>query len=128
MGVPVLVLDGDPDECAILMEHLHQHGYEPVGVGLVQQARRALETRHFDLLLLESILPDGSGLQYCNEIRDRLGPRPVIIFVSSDSRRSSRVAALELGADDYVVKPCDAEELLARIKAKLRRQHTNTFD
>ena len=123
MSLWALVLDSTPDHCAALVRSLRQHGYEPVGVDLVRQARQALETRKFDLLLLDSILSDGNGLQFCDEMRERLGPAMVIIFVSSDSRRSSRIAGLELGADDWVTKPFGTEELLARIEAKLRPQH-----
>jgi DNA-binding response OmpR family regulator len=93
-------------------------------VDSVQQARQALEDQRFALLVLDSILLGGDGLQLCNEIRERLGPEMMIFFVSADSTPYTCRVGLELGADDIVRKPFDAEELLARIEAKLRRRHT----
>jgi DNA-binding response OmpR family regulator len=72
--------------------------------------------------LLELSLPDGDGFQLCNEIREHFGDRMVIIFVTRRNSPQSRVVGIELGADDFMGKPCDADELLARIEVRMRRR------
>ncbi len=117
-----LIVDNNTDDCARLVEDLRHGGYETVGVASIRQAREALERQPFDLLLLELKLPDGDGLQLCNEIRERLGDGMVIIFVTNRHSPASRVVGIELGADDFMDKPCNADELMARIEARLRRR------
>ena len=119
-----LILDSNADECADVIEHLRRAGYTSIMVASVAQAREALEHQAFDVLLLEWTLPDGDGAQLCNEIRERLGQGMLIMFMSSRDTPSRRVVALELGADDFLSKPCNPEELLARIEARLRRVQT----
>jgi two-component system OmpR family response regulator len=122
MNVQALIIDNNQDECARLVENLRRAGYETVAVATASQAREALASQPFDLLLLELKLPDGDGLQLCNEIRERLGDNMIIILVSHKKSAVSRVVGIELGADDFMDKPCDAEELLARIEARMRRR------
>ena len=119
-----LILDSNAEECAGVIEHLRRAGYTSITVASVAQAREALEHQAFDVLLLEWALPDGDGAQLCNEIRERLGQGMLIMFMSSRDTPSRRVVALELGADDFLSKPCNPEELLARIEARLRRVQT----
>ena len=120
----LVVFDGNPYVRAALVDCLCQGGYDPVGVDSVQQARQALTGHQFTLLFLDLGLPGASGLQLCSEIRERLGPEMVIFLVSGDRRPYNWRVGLELGADDVVRTPFDADELLARIEAKLRRRHT----
>ena len=122
--VQALVLDNNEDDCALLMDNLRAAGYDAIGVASVRQAREALERQRFDLLLLELQLPDGDGLQLCNELRERLGDGMVIIFVTDRHKPASRVVGIELGADDFMSKPCDAGELLARIESRMRRRRS----
>ena len=122
MDVQALIIDNNHDDCARLVANLRRGGYETVAVATASQAREALASRTFDLLLLELKLPDGDGLQLCNEIRERLGDKMVIIFVSNKKSAVSRVVGIELGADDFMDKPCDDDELLARIEVRLRRR------
>ena len=117
-----LILDSNQDDCAILMEHLRREGYDAIAVGSVRQAREALMQDKFDLLLLELKLPDGDGRQLCDEIRERLGDGMTIIFVSTDNTTSRRTVGIQLGADDFIGKPCDGDELMARINAHRRRR------
>ena len=122
MDVQALIIDNNQDDCVRLVENLRRGGYETVAVATASQAREALASQSFDLLLLELKLPDGDGLQLCNEIRERLGDKMVIILVSNKKSAASRVVGIELGADDFMDKPCDADELLARIEVRMRRR------
>ena len=106
----------------MLMEHLRSAGYATIAVASVRQAREALQRQQFDLLLLELKLPDGDGRQLCDEIRERAGEGMTIIFVSRENTPTARVIGIQLGADDFVAKPCDAEELIARVDAHRRRR------
>ncbi len=122
--VHALIVDSNTDDCATLVAQLRQQGYEPIGVSSVREARQALERQSFDLLLLELTLPDGDGRQLCNEIRERLGDGAVIIFVSTTDSALQRATSLELGADDFLGKPCDEQELRVRVEAHVRRRTT----
>ena len=110
------------DEAAIaepLSEALDREGFETAVAGSVRDAlARARETPP-DLVLLDIGLPDGSGLDVCRELR-RESDVPVIMLTARGSE-ADRVAGLELGADDYVVKPFSAREVTARVRAVLRR-------
>lgn len=117
-----LVVDNNAIDCATLMGYLRHAGYSTTEAASVDQAREALEVQTFDLLLLETILPDGDGFQLCNELRERLGDRMIIVFVSQRNTPIDRTIGIQLGADDYLGKPCNEEELLARIDARRRRR------
>lgn len=82
-------------------------------------ARQALSTQHFDLLLLDVNLPDGSGLDLCREVR-RTSSVPILFLTARDAEYDE-VAGLEAGADDYIVKPFSLVVLRARVSAALRR-------
>jgi len=124
--VQALIVDNNPADAAVLAAHLHRAGYISVTVALLRQAWQALLSQSFDLLLLELELPDGNGLSMCNEIRERLGHGLVIIFVSAQATPAKRTVGIQLGADDFLSKPCHAEELLARIDAHRRRRGTTS--
>ena len=117
-----LIVDNNAADTTKLAEYLCRGDYTPVSVSSVHQARLILASQSFDLLLLEIELPDGSGLKLCAEVRRWLGGRMVIIFVSIRDTPLQRVTGIQLGADDFIGKPCDAEELLARIEACRRRR------
>jgi two-component system OmpR family response regulator len=115
----VLVVDDDPEIASLLSRYLHGQG---LGVRIARdgaQARAALARPDFDLVLLDLGLPDADGLGLMRELRDRWsGP---VIIVTGRGESVERVVGLELGADDYVSKPFDLRELLARIRSVLRR-------
>jgi DNA-binding response OmpR family regulator len=121
IGVKVLIVDGNIDDRTVLIGNLASAGYGSVGVGTAREARKALQRHSFEVVLLDTILPDAKGLALCNEIREHFEERPVIIFISSSNTRADCTTALELGADDFVRKPIVVEELLARMEAHLRR-------
>ena len=120
----LVVFAGNSDEPAALVDCLRRGGYNPVGVDSVQQARQALQDHQFALLFLDLGLPGASGLQLCEETRERLGAEMVIFFVSRDGTPYNGRVGLEFGADDFVLEPFNTEELLARIEAKLRRRYS----
>lgn len=115
----VLVVDDDPDVTAILSRYLTAQG---LGVRIAEngaQVRAALDPPDFDVVLLDLGLPDMDGLGLIRELRGQWqGP---VIIVSGRGESVERVIGLELGADDYVSKPFDLRELLARIRSVLRR-------
>ena len=110
------------DEAAItepLAEALDREGFRPIVAASAREALERARTAMPDLVLLDIGLPDGSGLDVCRELR-RDSKVPIIMLTARGSE-ADRVAGLELGADDYVVKPFSARELAARVRAVLRR-------
>jgi two-component system, OmpR family, response regulator RegX3 len=110
------------DEQAItepLAEALEREGFQPQVAGTAREALESARGTAPDLVLLDIGLPDGSGLDVCRELR-QAGDVPIIMLTARGSE-ADRVAGLELGADDYVVKPFSAREVTARVRAVLRR-------
>ena len=119
MRTRVLVVE---DESAIsepLAGHLEREGFEPEMAASLAEARDALRRSAPDFVLLDVMLPDGDGRDLCREIR-KASDVP-IIMLTARGEEVDRIVGLELGADDYVVKPFSASELVARIRAILRR-------
>ncbi|AQZ36111.1 DNA-binding response regulator [Pseudomonas sp. LPH1] len=115
----LLLVDDDTEVLALLKKFLEQHGYS-VDVATDGQALwRALERQLPDLVILDVMLPGDSGLVLCQRLRTEHSM--AIIMLTAMSELSDRVVGLELGADDYLSKPFDARELLARVRAVLRR-------
>ncbi|WP_328551374.1 MULTISPECIES: response regulator transcription factor [unclassified Streptomyces] len=113
----VLVVEDDPGIAASLVRGLERAGYEARGVGTGREALAAVPEP--DVVLLDLGLPDLDGLEVCRRIRSRSDA--AIIVVTARGEEADRVAALDEGADDYLVKPFGLAELLARIRAVLRR-------
>ncbi len=110
------------DERAItepLAEALEREGFAPALAGSASEAIEKAKASAPDLVLLDIGLPDGSGLDVCRELR-RQSDVPIIMLTARGSE-ADRVAGLELGADDYIVKPFSAREVMARVRAVLRR-------
>jgi two-component system, OmpR family, response regulator RegX3 len=114
--VKVLVVEDDDGIAQPLVEGLAREGYEPLRVGTVTGA---LAATGYELVLLDLRLPDGDGLDVCRQLRAR--SQVPIIVVSARGEEVDRVVGLEMGADDYLVKPFGMHELLARMRAVLRR-------
>lgn len=115
----VLIVEDDPSLRVLLSRRLQENGFKAITAQSAPEAYRALAENEIDLVLLDVMLPGTSGLDICKTIRrDRNLP---IIILSARTDETDRVLGLELGADDYVPKPFSTKELLARIRAVLRR-------
>jgi two-component system OmpR family response regulator len=116
----VLVVDDDKDIRELLVEQLQQARYDVFQAGSVTQLRAVLKTEVIDLIVLDLSLPDGDGLKLCQALRAEGFDRE-IMMVTARASALDRVLGLELGADDYLTKPFEPRELLARIRNLLRR-------
>jgi DNA-binding response OmpR family regulator len=113
----VLLVEDAVDLRQVMSIFLRAHGYEPVEAGDGAGGRREIDRRHVDLVVLDLGLPDEDGLGLLRELAERV---PVVV-VTARGEEPDRVVGLELGADDYLVKPFSQRELVARIAAVLRR-------
>jgi DNA-binding response OmpR family regulator len=115
----ILVVEDEPAISEPLAESLAREGFDPTVAPTVADAELAFSEREPDLVLLDMMLPDGDGRDLCRELRRRSDVP--IVMLTARGEEIDRVVGLELGADDYVVKPFSARELAARIRAILRR-------
>lgn len=115
----ILVVDDEPRIREVVQYALEREGFEVLLAATADEASRALLLGPVDLIVLDIMLPDGNGLDWCREYRRR--QRTPILFLSSRGEEIDRVLGLEMGADDYLSKPFGTRELVARIKAVLRR-------
>ena len=121
MAKKILVVDDESNIVDILRFNLQREGYEVVAAYDGQEGLDKARSESPDLILLDVMLPLMDGFQVCEELRktDRLTP---IIMLTAREEERDRVMGLELGADDYVVKPFSVRELLARVRTNIRRQ------
>jgi DNA-binding response OmpR family regulator len=115
----ILLVEDEESITVPLSEALRREGFEPQVAGTAAAALELAKSTDPDLVLLDVMLPDGSGFDVCRELRAR--SRVPIIMLTARGDEADRVAGLEAGADDYVVKPFSAREVAARIRAVLRR-------
>ena len=118
----ILVVDDDSNICELLRLYLEKDGYEVAIANNGGEAVKMFQELSPDLMLLDIMLPVLDGWQVCREIR-KFSDKP-IIMLTAKGETFDKVLGFELGADDYVVKPFDAKEVMARIKAVLRRSGT----
>lgn len=116
-----LVVDDEAPIRGLLEDILDDAGFTTTSFALGGPALQELAKHSFDLLIIDIGLPDMNGLSICEEARARYGSDVVILIITADSRKERCIMALEMGADDFVGKPFDIEELLIRIDVKLRR-------
>lgn len=115
----IVVVDDDAGVRTLLSRILRECGYDVTGAADGVELETALAERQVDLVLLDIMLPGASGLDLCRTIRGR--SRVPIIMISARGQESDRVTGLDLGADDYIAKPFGRPEVLARVRAVLRR-------
>ena len=116
----ILVVDDDHSLREHVAGYLSDHGYILHTAGNAGEMETALGANPIDLIILDVMMPGEDGLSICRRVSESGGP--AIIMVSAMGEEIDRVLGLELGADDYLPKPCSPRELLARVKAVLRRQ------
>jgi two-component system OmpR family response regulator len=118
----LLVVDDDQDIRTLMADYLRQHGFEVRSADGGAAMFAAIEEEKPDLIVLDIMMPGEDGLSLCRRLRAQEGVSSIpVIFLTALGDTADRVAGLELGADDYVVKPFQPRELLARIRAVLRR-------
>ncbi len=118
-----LVVDDDPELLQSVCDYLRRFGLEAVAAANAAQMRAGLAQGGIDMLILDVMLPDGDGLAICTALRQQPQTANLpVIMLTAQGDPHSRVLGLELGADDYVAKPFEPRELVARIKAVLRRR------
>ena len=122
MATKILVVDDDPNICELLKIFLENEDYQVKTAADGLEGINLFKTFDPDLVLLDLMLPKKDGWQVCREIRE-ISTKP-IIMITAKGETFDKVLGLELGADDFVVKPFDMKELSARIKAVLRRSFT----
>ena len=118
-GVRILLIDDDPEFCSLLNDYLELNSISLTCVHDGQSGLDILDRRAFDLILLDIFLPDINGLDVLRRIRRMQSPP--VVMLSAHNEETDRIIALEIGADDYVPKAFSSRELLARIRAVLRR-------
>ena len=128
MNTKLLVVDDDQNICDMLKLYFENEGYEVKTANDGVEGLSVFKIYNPDLVLLDIMMPKKDGWQVCREIRE-ISPKPVIM-ITAKGEVFDKVLGLELGADDFIVKPFDMKELSARIKAVLRRYnaHVNASD
>lgn len=119
MATRLLIVEDDRGIATLLQHNLTIDGFDVRLAATAHDALRECQAFAPDLVLLDIHLPDGNGFELCRVMRQ--GGRRPVIFVSARGQRADKVRGLDIGADDYVTKPFDIEELVARIHAVLRR-------
>ena len=115
----IVIVDDDPEICRLVQQFLEPHGFRVTAAADGQAMREALTKDPADLVILDLMLPGEDGLTLCRQLR--AAGRTPIIFLTAVNSEADRVAGLEIGADDYLSKPFSTRELLARVRAVLRR-------
>lgn len=115
----ILLVDDERSIRDPLAAYLQKNGYRVTDAADTRSARKALENSAIDLLILDIMMPGEDGLSLCRHVRES-GDLPIILLTAR-SEETDRIVGLEMGADDYVVKPFSPRELIARIKSILRR-------
>tara|TARA_A100001015_G_scaffold93796_1_gene104336 strand:+ start:343 stop:1035 length:693 start_codon:yes stop_codon:yes gene_type:complete len=122
MSQKILLIEDEPDIRKTLEYNIAREGYDVITAPSLSEGRNHLNSSSFSLILLDLMLPDGSGLDLCREIKSdkEKTATPIIILTAKDDE-VDKVVGFELGADDYVTKPFSVRELILRIKAVLKR-------
>jgi len=123
----ILIVDDEPSIVELIRFHLEKQGYAVISAGDGPTALDLVNTRQPDLVLLDLMLPGLDGFEICRRLRADSPDLPIIILTAKQEE-IDKVLGLEIGADDYITKPFGTRELVARIKAVLRRSSPSTAD
>jgi DNA-binding response OmpR family regulator len=122
MTARLLLIDDDARLSSMVGDYLRNSGFEVETAGSLSAGRERLSSEQYDALVLDLMLPDGDGLDLCRELRADARHRHLpLLMLTARGEPMDRIVGLELGADDYLPKPFEPRELLARVKALLRR-------
>ena len=122
MSKKILVIEDDPDIVELLKHYLQKEGFKLKDASDGFSGLKAAKTGDFDLIILDIMLPELDGLEVCKELRADPKIKSIpIIMLTAKIEEADKIVGLELGADDYVTKPFSPKELIARVKALLRR-------
>ena len=126
MPSQVLIIEDEPDIRKTIDYNLTKESFKVVQAGSIEEGEKALASNKIDVIILDLMLPDGSGLTLCRDIKsdDKTKHIP-IINLTAKTEEVDRVVGFELGADDYVTKPFSIRELILRVKAILKRGPTS---
>ncbi len=118
----ILIVDDDLEIRRLLVDYLVRNGFEAIAVRDGREMWQALERHAVDLIVLDLMLPGSDGLTLCRDLRAKPGkPNLPVLMLTARGEDTDRIIGIEMGADDYLVKPFNPRELLARIKSILRR-------
>ena len=127
MSKKILIIEDEPDIRKTLEYNLSREGYGVISTSSLAEGRNSLESNSFSLILLDLMLPDGSGLDLCREIKsDKIFSSIPIIILTAKDDEVDKIVGFELGADDYVTKPFSVRELILRVKAVLKRANVKS--
>ena len=115
----ILIVDDDPEIRRLLVDYLARNGFEPLAARDGREMMQMLDKQVVDLVVLDLMLPDIDGLTLCRDLRAR--SNLPVLMLTARGEEADRIVGIEMGADDYLVKPFSPRELLARIKTILRR-------
>lgn len=129
MSEHILMIDDDLRLSAMVVDYLRSHGYQVSTAPSLGAGRELLARQACDALVLDLMLPDGDGLDLCRELRASPRTRSLpLLMLSARGEPTDRIVGLEIGADDYLPKPFEPRELLARVRALLRRSTATQAD
>ncbi len=117
----VLVVEDDPYLLLLNKKKLTRGGYNVLCANSIEQARAELGNRAVDLIVLDVMLPDGSGFDFCKEVKQNINNNIIILFLTGKTQTSEKINGLNIGGDYYLTKPYDLNELLAIVSSLLRR-------
>ena len=118
----VLIIEDEPDIRKTIDYNLSKESYEVIQAASIEEGEKALASNKIDVIILDLMLPDGSGLTLCRDIKSEPSTKNIpVIILTAKTEEVDRVVGFELGADDYVTKPFSVRELILRVKAILKR-------
>jgi len=119
----ITIVEDEADISELIRIHFQKNGYEAIPFAEIREFNEFLKKRTPDLVVLDIMLPDGDGLELCKRLRADQKYRTIpVIILSAKVEEADRIIGLEFGADDYIVKPFSPRELVARVRAVLRRK------
>jgi two-component system phosphate regulon response regulator PhoB len=118
----VLIIEDEPDIRKTIDYNLSKESYEVIQAASIEEGEKAIASNKIDVIILDLMLPDGSGLTLCRDIKSEPSTKNIpVIILTAKTEEVDRVVGFELGADDYVTKPFSVRELILRVKAILKR-------